>query len=384
MTRLDGDFIDDQLIGLWFLGLYAIAAFLLAHQGWTARRRPYVIGALAALIGAVALSGVWSQVESRTFSQAIMFAGTAVFAIWIAERFSPRQIAWMVFAAMQVGATIGTWAVQRNWYQTLSRNGDWEGIYFNRNSFAPVAAMAIGAGVVVVVGEWGRLERREWAGLVGAMAVAFGIDVAVLINTNSVTPLVGLAAMSWTCVAWWALRRLRSRMDSEWALGGIFVGVSAALAVVALALRGPIADLLGRDVSFTRRRELWDVVLDWWSDQPVGGMGWQSVWLQDRFQVVVVEATGQRLPNAHNGYLEVLLGAGLIGAAALIAFVAITTRRNLRIAAYDRDPSSVVLPALLVYGLVVNTQEMFIGANLVVWTLIVVAAVHPAGDVDHR
>ena len=66
---------------------------------------------------------------------------------------------------------------------------------------------------------------------------------------------------------------------------------------------------MGRDMTFTGRTEVWNVLLNVGTD-PLLGTGFMSFWDDIRFQ--------SKLPywissSAHNGYLEIYLAGGVIG-----------------------------------------------------------------------
>ena len=97
-----------------------------------------------------------------------------------------------------------------------------------------------------------------------------------------------------------------------------------------------------------------------------------AVWTDPGFMARVVEKLGQPIGSAHNGFLEVLLGSGAIGAIALVVVVVLLVRSAVSAAAAGGELA--VLPlALLAYALVANLTESFIGANVLPWALAVAA-----------
>jgi len=80
----------------------------------------------------------------------------------------------------------------------------------------------------------------------------------------------------------------------------------------------PIAtDIFHRDATFTGRTDIWRLVLEVASRNPMLGVGYGGYWgLQDG---MIYSTVGVR--EAHNGYLEVYLDAGMVGLALFFAFL---------------------------------------------------------------
>jgi exopolysaccharide production protein ExoQ len=98
--------------------------------------------------------------------------------------------------------------------------------------------------------------------------------------------------------------------------------------VVWLAMNSKvILEILGRDNSLTGRLPLWAVVIQEISSRPFLGFGYGAFWTTgeaDRVRATI----GWNAPNAHNGFLEIVLGVGFAGAALL----SIALLRNLSLA----------------------------------------------------
>jgi exopolysaccharide production protein ExoQ len=99
-------------------------------------------------------------------------------------------------------------------------------------------------------------------------------------------------------------------------LGGL--GIASVLAFLTLDQLFDIKQLLvrslGRDLTFTGRTDVWDVLLKVGTD-PMIGTGFCSFWDDMKFQ--------SKLPywvafSAHNGYLEIYLAGGVVGVCLLV------------------------------------------------------------------
>jgi O-antigen ligase len=94
---------------------------------------------------------------------------------------------------------------------------------------------------------------------------------------------------------------------------------------VTVGVTGEVAALLGRDPTFSGRTHIWARLLEERTN-PLFGVGFSSFWLGER--VARLSASYHyELNEAHNGYLEMYLNAGLIGVALLLFFLYSSFRR---------------------------------------------------------
>jgi exopolysaccharide production protein ExoQ len=96
-----------------------------------------------------------------------------------------------------------------------------------------------------------------------------------------------------------------------------------------LGLNATFAEMLGRDPTLTGRTRIWEGLLSIGTN-PWVGTGYESFWLGPRLDLVF-EKTGQRINEAHNGYLEVYLNLGLIGLSLLVCLLMIAYRNICRV-----------------------------------------------------
>jgi len=77
--------------------------------------------------------------------------------------------------------------------------------------------------------------------------------------------------------------------------------------------------------------------------------------------------------EAHSGYVEILLGTGLVGLLALVVVILMAVHRT---AASAWDGPGVLgfwAFGLVLYAVTVNLGETYVGANLLPWVLLLVA-----------
>lgn len=132
-----------------------------------------------------------------------------------------------------------------------------------------------------------------------------------------------------------------------------------------------ILRILGRDNSFTGRIPLWNVVLQEIASRPLFGFGYGAFWATgeaDRVRATI----GWNAPHAHNGFLEMLLGVGLIGG----AFFSIGLLRNLGFAVHAARIGGQIGDSWPLFFIVFNllyslTESSLLGANSILTMLFV-------------
>jgi len=209
-----------------------------------------------------------------------------------------------------------------------------------------------------------------WRGVRGWSAVgvsAAGVMSAVVWwRTGSLTPLVAvLGALVGVSFAWvWARGDATTRGRLRWAAAVLPLGL-----VMLIALRGTINAWFGRSATFSGRTELWAELFESWWHRPWGGYGFMAVWFDDDLRVRLLER-GRDLYEAHSGYLEVLIGAGVLGAFALGWLLWVLIGGVVRSVPAGSWASQWWV-AMIAFVLLMNTGETFIGANIAAWLVMV-------------
>ena len=149
------------------------------------------------------------------------------------------------------------------------------------------------------------------------------------------------------------------------------------LLIVAVVWREAFAELIGRDATFTGRTSTWGLVVDTWIRRPIVGFGYFAGWFDPELRSGLREI-GYNHWEAHNGYLEVLLGAGVLGVSVLAWFIVEVARSLWRSADHEWSPFWL---AAVVFAAVSNIGETNIGPNRLAWSVLVIALI---GSATHR
>ena len=88
------------------------------------------------------LSTLWATLGQHTIVEATTLCITFLTGVYLARSFSLIEKLTIVVVAMQPGLLWSRYAIANGWSNSVDQTGDWAGIYFNRNSLAPVAMVS--------------------------------------------------------------------------------------------------------------------------------------------------------------------------------------------------------------------------------------------------
>jgi exopolysaccharide production protein ExoQ len=347
------------------VGLVAFA--WLVSQGRFRRLDQRALAVAVALIGWLLLGSLWSLDRLETFRQTMQIASALTIGAAIAAALGAVWFRWALWAALQIGLVWSVAAIYLDRGGTIDRNGDWAGIYFNRNSLALYAALALLVSVFIAA-DARAIESVAKRSVTVAALAGFGVvDVRLIAGSDALTPVVSLvAAFAVVALCWGGSHLVRRDIDAN-RLAAVVGGLALAVGAVGWATRRSWLDDLGRRADLTGRLDLWTVALDWAWRRPLHGYGYMAAWQDPTFMAEVEQARGTLLGSAHNSFVDLFLGAGLIGLALAIGLVAALYWRTVPAALRAVSVATLFPVALLVFVVVENlTETLLVGNQLVV------------------
>jgi O-antigen ligase len=345
------------------------AMMLAARQKYSRADIQGPLGLFAAMCLWFLATSVWATNGQHTAVEAVSLTTTFISGVYVAKRFSLREKLVLIVVAMQPGLILSRFAIAQEWENARSIEGFWVGIYFNRNSLAPVAMVSVIAAATLFIMVLRNTEDpfRAIKLFVLADVVIFGLVMAV--RTESNTPFGGLIAFS-AVVVFWQLFRLQ--ILQRYAVPA-FVAAVAVVSWFAIAFQSKILSLFGETVSFNGRSEIWKYSWNGFLERPFVGWGWLSAWRSWAFMRMDLWWTVEGVTWSHNAYLDLLLGGGAVAVALFVGAVLWATYRVAPIGSTSRFD---VWPiAYMYFFLAMATQESFIIGNHFLWLIFVSVAV---------
>ena len=272
---------------------------------------------LAPLLLLAGVSQEWSLVPDVTVRRAVALCFSSLFGLYLAARFSWRELMDVlagVFLVLALGSYLSVlvapgWAIHATIHP-----GAWKALWFEKNGLGQImtwGVLACGCAALLVP------ERRKlWT---AAAVLCAGL---VLFSTSK-TSLLGLMMVGSGLMVVAGIRRGGLlAVTTAWLA---FIGAGLALAVVLFApelILGP----LGKDATLTGRTDIWAAVLRRVEERPWQGYGYAAFWADKQGPVGYVRnEVDWSAPTAHNGWLELLLSFGWTGLIAFAVHLAVTS-----------------------------------------------------------
>ena len=333
--------------------------------------------ALMVFLTWIGLGVTWSTFARVSVSEYLSLVVTTIFGLYLASSFNLRQFWLVLTSAMALGVGFSWVAIMRLWDAAVNfQENYWVGIYYNRNSLAPVAAVAIlGALSVAILSVASMRQGAKAMNLLAtAAAVALVIVAAIELwkseSQTSPSALVIAAAIS---VAWLIIQTAIRRTStlsriSEFSIPLVLI-VGAVVLFYAIRMEIGVAGVESQTTAFNQRSGLWALSWAGVTEKPWHGWGWMSAWHTPLFFLASEEPTWMAwgLEWSHNGYHDILLGGGVPAGVLFVMYLAFASR------SLGALPAIAVVPRLLVvtFVLAAATQESFFVGSHFLWALLV-------------
>jgi len=332
------------------------------------RRSIQVLTALMVWLG---LSVLWSTLARQSLPEVVALLTTTLFGLYLATQFSALALWRVVATAMALGLSFSLFAVWRMWDAAINTSENyWIGIYYNRNSLAPVAAVGLLAAIGVVVTSW-RAEQHVWVDRFGA-AVLGGVAVLVMWQSASRTSPFALVVALVALIVWLLLRWVFVRIGYSHDRMPFASMISLAVVGFGVFVTLQIVDdfnVSGETATFNARSELWSQNWSGFLVKPWLGWGWMaSRKTADFYRQGKLAAFNTEW--SHNGYHDLLLGGGILAGLLFAAVVLLSIRSCDSAREYKES-----LPRLLLvcFVLAAATQESFFIGSHFLWALLIAA-----------
>jgi len=210
--QIDAGIISNTKFATYLL-VQVPAVVLLFRRGIPASLLKGPVGVLLTFCAWMFLSTFWSTFSSYSLVESFTLTVTCLAGLYIARSFTLLQQLTLFLVAMQPGLLISWYAVRNNWSGAVNFDENyWIGIYFNRNSLAPPAALGLlTAGALA----WILINRKPkyWFLSIVILVDVVILDLGLLIRSKSSTSLGAIAVFIfvwgfWTAIRWFQRRRI--------------------------------------------------------------------------------------------------------------------------------------------------------------------------------
>lgn len=363
-----------QLLLLAGCGLLALRA------GWPALRIGARLWPFLLVLALIIASAAWSQSSGHTIRRSLALMALLAFVVATGALLGAGRFFRIMLGAMAalIIASLAEAALRPSvGFDTGEYANAIRGVFPQKNVLG-MALLFTALALSFLVLERGRLRWADGAWL--------GVLLVMLVLARSTTSLLlTMAVAGVTLLVLWATR------GGLWgAAAGLAAAVAAAAGVIiftGIGMAG-LFDLIGKDSSLTGRTFIWDGVWHIIAGRPLLGHGYAAFWLENSRHVrALTELVAWEVPNAHSGYLEVLLQLGWAGMALVSLMASATLVLALR--AMRRGQVGLGLWAVLVLavlGILNRTESVLLNPDfpMLFWLLALMAlggvppARHPA------
>jgi O-antigen ligase len=308
------------------------------------------------------MSVVWSVAPGETLRRAMAIIGTSIAGLYLAIKLEPKEQLRVMALVLGLGAFFSLIVAVMDPSVGIARGGAWEGsgwqgVYFQKNSLGRMMSFGAFAFALLAIGE------RRWR----ALRIAFFLlCCGMLFMSKSASAVVVTMVM----LAMMPLRKLLYlRTRRLMAIGAAVLPLAAVFIFFAVEYADEILQSLGRTSSLTGRVPLWRLVLAEIAERPIRGWGYSAFWgTWEGLRVSDTVGWDVAVPHAHNGFLEIWLGLGIVGLGMVLISLARNLLLALRAARTHREPEFAWPLLMVAFTVLYNITEVsLMGVNSMPW-----------------
>ncbi len=358
------------------MAMYGILAVLLLRHRRALFAQMSHAKFMWAILALAFLSCLWSDVPFYTFRRCVNLAVTTSLGLYIATRYSPRQLlrvlGWTM-ALTVVGSILAIVLMPDAGIDSAGTNHAWRGVFGQKNSLGRMMTLGI---LVYLFLAYDNKSRRLFYGFAALVCTGMLYMAGSATSAVAVPILIGLIY----------LFRISRRRPT----GLVFA--SAMLAIVGFTCAGMLFfdgndffSLLGRDSSFSGRLDIWSAVMPKIMANPWLGYGFSSFWLglDGQQSADLWSMLHWNVPYSHNGFLDLVEELGVVGLGLFMAGFVVSMRRALLWARVQRESIGLWPLAYLSFMFLFNlTEGSLLRQDNLYWVLYVATFIFIMAQTD--
>lgn len=301
-------------------GVIAVLLFVNRRQILQQMRATQLLWILVAL---AFVSVLWSDVPAFAFRRCLNMAATTGFGLYLAFRYTPRQLLRLLGWALTVAIVCSLLVIflrPEMGLDTALTNYGWRGIFGQKNTLGRLMSL----GVLVFFFLAFDSKRHRWL-----YGVASLVCAGMLFKAGSATSIFAVPILLGLMFLFAISRRHTAWKVFGWAS---FSAVGVACGLLLFVDPNALFALMGRDATMSGRLDIWAAVLPKVMAHPWLGYGYSSFWLglagqssSDLWSILE-----WHVPHSHNGFLDLVEELGIAGLLLFLAGFALSMKRGLQ------------------------------------------------------
>lgn len=315
---------------------------------------------------------LWSDFPYVSLKRWIKISGQILMAIVVMSEQSPLQAMESVFRRCAY-VLIPLSLVLVKYFPHLGRQygrwcgGEmWVGVAGQKNGLGLLCAISLFFLIWAALRQWRSGEFLKSRSQAFADALIVGIALFLLLGPGGSYSATSIAILIVGIASLMILYRMKNfAMGMAAHLKAALIAFLLICLLIGNLLLPTVSSILGREETLTGRTDIWQLVLEVASHNPILGVGFGGFWgLED-------DVTSEHgVKQSHNGYLEVYLQVGIVGIVALFAFLMEFCGKVRREVNYMFDWGVFGICFLLMLVLYNYSEASFIQAGFM-WTITV-------------
>ncbi|MDZ8222869.1 O-antigen ligase family protein [Nostoc sp. ChiVER01] len=357
---------DRVIFRLLFTFTYIFSIFLITLR-W--KKVTYVFSRdkfIWLLVGLCALSSFWSLDPDTTFRRAIAVVGTSLFGLYLASRYTINQQ--LKLYAYMLGITavmcfVFAILIPKYGFSGGIDGNTWRGIFPTKNVLGKRFVLS---GAVFFFLAMTSKENRLflWFGYI--------ISGLLVLLSKSTTSLGNFIIITGAFIIYYRILNLKYKVMIPIVTFMSTFGIILYTWFISNA--DTILGSVGKDTTLTGRAELWPAVLQMIAKKPWLGYGYGAFWGEKGEASIIVQTVEWSAPNAHNGFLDLWLGLGLLGVLIFLIGLVINFLRGIYLIRWNQTSENLWLLVYLTYIILSNlTETTLLDQNSLEWILYVSA-----------
>jgi O-antigen ligase len=358
-TGMSGPNPVARAIKLGLLACSVVIGIWRARLAWFELRslNPFFL----AFMALVPLSVLWSIEPSTTINRYISLLSIVAVCLaftllgWNRTRFQDvvrPVVTALLIASVIFGILHPEYAIEVG-EGTLKNS--WRGLTDQKNQFGMLSSF----GVVFWLHAWFSNEKKWWIAF-PFIGLSF---ICVLLSRSSTSLLATLLStlfMLLVMVAPSNLRRFMPYIVSSFAVLVIVYALAVLNLVPGMSLLlDPVAELTGKDMTFSNRAVIWDIIKEHIQLAPVLGSGYGAYWtgpVPSSPSYAFLSRMYFYPTQSHNGYLEIVNDLGFAGLICLLGYLVSWVYQSLQLMKFERGQGMLFL-ALFFQQAITNLSE---------------------------